>query len=395
MVSQSSASDGTADASYANNADIRSLFLKYWQELERCPNCINLGMGMPPIELFKYELEAQEEFDAGRQIWQAEYQHQAGDKSVREAFSKFEAERTGIAYTAENIMLVSGALRGFSLVLDCLVKDGTRVVEIVPTYPLCSGQARNASERRGGKLLTVVPKDTKTFQITFEEIKPYIQPSTIIYLTNPNNPTGLYLPKDVLSKIVTTCENEGAYLIIDQACDLPLNPIYDDRTYLDSPSVIRILSLSKTYLLAGFRLGYVVANPQLIEIFSNAFAFSDGNAPCVANKAIIKYLNNSQLMPLFSKVSRHKVELALNRLTKCRSVIEFIKPEACFYIFLKISYPYSSWRLFKELVSRGVNVVPGCLFGVREGCWIRICCGREDDVLIKYLDKLSQALDSL
>ncbi|GET39391.1 pyridoxal phosphate-dependent aminotransferase [Microseira wollei] len=395
MVSQPSLSDVTADALYANNADIRSLFLKYWEELERCPNCINLGMGMPPIELFQPELEAQEEFDAGRQIWQAEYQHQAGDKYVREAFSKFEAERTGIAYTAENIMLVSGAIRGFSLVLDCLVKDGTRVVEIVPTYPLCSGQARNILERRGGAVATVVPKDTNTFQITFDEIKPYIQPSTIIYLTNPNNPTGLYLPNDVLSKIVTTCENEGAYLIIDQACDIPLASIADDRTYLDSPSVIRILSLSKTYLLAGFRLGYVVANPQPIEIFSNAFSFADGNAPCVANKAIIKYLNNSQLMPLFSKVSRYKVELALHRLTKCSSIIDFIKPEACFYIFLKLGYPRSSWLLFKQLVSRGVNVVPGCLFGVREGCWIRVCCGREDDVLIDYLDKLSQALDTL
>ena len=394
MISQSSPSDTTADALYAN-ADIRSLFLKYWEELETCPNCINLGMGMPPINLFQPELEAQAEFDAGRQIWQAEYQHQAGDKSVREAFSKFEAERTGIAYTAENIMLVSGALRGFSLVLDCLVKEGTRVIEIVPTYPLCSGQVRNILERRGGKLTTVVPKDTNTFQITFDEIKPYIQPSTIIYLTNPNNPTGLYLPNNVLSQIVTTCENEGVHLIIDEACDLPLLPIADDRTFLDSPSVIRILSLSKTYLLAGFRLGYMVANPQLIGRLSRAFSFSDGNAPCVANKAIMKYLNNSQLISLISKVSCHKVELALNRLSECRSVIDFIKPEACYYIFLKISYPRSSWLLFKELVSRGVNVVPGCLFGVREGCWIRICCGREDDVLIKYLDKLSQALDSL
>ncbi|KYC38548.1 hypothetical protein WA1_35775 [Scytonema hofmannii PCC 7110] len=385
----------TGNSADNKNTKIQSLFLNYWQVLEEYPNSIDLGMGMPSTNIFRSKLEADEEFVEGRRLWQADYQHQAGDRKLREAFSKFEEKRTGISYTASNVMLVSGGLRGFSLVLDCLAKKESNIVEIVPTYPLLAGQVRNTLTRLGATLTSIIPKDTKTFQITLDEIIPYIKSSSIIYLTNPNNPTGLYVPKDVLFKIITTCEQVGAYIIIDEACDISLNLNQDEKTYLNSPIVIRILSLSKTYLLAGFRLGYMVAHSELIKTFSNAYSFSDGNAPLVANKAIMSYLNNPWLMPFISQVVGSKVKLASDIFSQCHSIIEYIKPEACFYIFLKIKYYNNSWFLFKELLAKGINIVPGCLFGVDEDPWIRVCCCREDDILIDYLDKLNKALDTL
>lgn len=385
----------TVDSEDKKNANIQSLFLKYWKVLEEYPSCIDMGMGMPSLSIFGSQLEAQNEFVEGRQLWQADYQHQAGDRNLREAFSQFEQQRTGIPYTTENVMIVSGALRGFSLVLNCLTIKKTHIIEIVPTYPLLAGQVRNVLERLGGTLTTIIPKDTKTFQITLDEILPHIKSSSIIYLTNPNNPTGMYVPEDVLSKIIATCESVGAYIILDEACDVPLNLNYNQKIYLDSPAVIRILSLSKTYLLAGFRLGYIVAHPELIKIFSNSYSFSDGNAPLIANKAIMKYLGNPQLMPFVSQIFRNKVKLASYKFSKCSSITEFIEPEACFYIFLKIKYPKNSWFLFKELLTQGINVVPGCLFSVREEPWIRVSCCHEDDILTDHLDKLSKALDTL
>ncbi|GAB1539728.1 pyridoxal phosphate-dependent aminotransferase [Scytonema sp. NUACC21] len=385
----------TIDSEDTKNVNIQSLFLRYWKAIEEYPNCIDMGMGMPSPSIFGSELEAQNEFVEGRQLWQADYQQQAGDKNLREAFSQLEKQRTGISYTVENVMIVSGALRGFSLVLDCLTRKKTHIIEIVPTYPLLAGQVRNVLERLGGTLTTIIPKDTKTFQITLDEVLPHIKSDSVIYLTNPNNPTGIYIPDNVLFKIIATCEEVGAYIILDEACDIPFNLNYHQKFYLDSPVVIRILSLSKTYLLAGFRLGYIVAHPELIETFSNTYSFSDGNAPLIANKAIMKYLNTPHLMSFISQIFRNKVKLASHRFSKCSSITEFIEPEACFYIFLKINYSKNSWFLFKELLAQGINVVPGCLFSVREDPWIRVCCCHEDDILIDHLDKLSKALDAL
>lgn len=376
------------------NENIHSLFLNYWKFLEKYPNSIDLGMGMPDPKIFAAELSAESEFIEGIQLYQADYQHQAGDKNLREEFANFESKRTGISYTAENVMLVSGALRGFSLILDCLGKKDIHIIEVVPTYPLLAGQVRHVLKQVGGTLTTITPQDSKTFQITLDEILPHIKYNSIIYLTNPNNPTGLYIPEGILSQIITTCESVGAYIIIDEACDISL-VTNNNKNFLDSPAVIRILSLSKTYLLAGFRLGYIVANDELIERFASHYSFSDGNAPLVANKAILKYLNNPRLMPFTSEIVSNQVKLVIDRLSKCDSIIEFIQPEGCFYIFLKIKTSHNSWLIFQELLARGINVVPGCLFGINEEPWIRICCCRDADILTQYLDKLCQALDTL
>src|SRR2546428_1654866 len=131
------------------NMDVRRTFLNYWQELERCSDWVDLGMGMPSAQIFFPALAAQQEFIAGQRAWQGAYQPQTGAPHLRETFAKCEARCTGIAYTADNIMVVSGALRGFSLVVDCLANNKTHFVEIVPTYPILAGQVRHVTEKLG------------------------------------------------------------------------------------------------------------------------------------------------------------------------------------------------------------------------------------------------------
>ena len=76
--------------------------------------------------------------------------------------------------------------------------------------------------------------------------------------------------------------------------------------------------------------------------------------------------------------------------------MHIINPEACYYIFLKTDYRGGSWRLFRYLLQKGVNVVPGVLFGIDERePWIRIGCGHEDDTLDRGLARLEQALSAL
>jgi aspartate aminotransferase len=397
------------------SADVRELFSNYWKELElyeeehksheknlesyeSYPTYIDLGMGMPKPEMFFPELEAQDEFNKGQKSLRAEYQHQAGQQHLRKVIAQYERKRTGISYTKDNIMLVSGGLRGFSIVAESLAKTkkDTHFVGIVPTYPLLAGEVCNISETFGCKQPSaILPNDRNAFQITFEEVDRYIEPNTALYLTNPNNPTGRYVPSDVMLKIIKKCEEVNAHIILDQACDLPLTQSVDKNVWSDSPVIIRVISLSKTYLLAGYRLGYIVAHPDKITKLAKDYAFSDGNAPCVANKAIIKYLNNDRLGPFISSVSHRKVKLTLDLLADFDTVTNIIEPEACYYVFLKVNTSMCSWCIFQALLEQGVNIVPGCLFGIHKEPWIRICCGREDEVLFDHLDKLKKALCKL
>jgi aspartate/methionine/tyrosine aminotransferase len=218
----------------------------------------------------------------------------------------------------------------------------------------------------------------------------------VFFLTNPNNPTGLYIPTDVLTELVSACEAVGSYVVVDEACDIPLTPGWRDRRWPDSAALIRIGSFSKQYLLAGFRLGYIVAAPDLIDEFASMYAFADGNAPVVANAEVRRLLEDDELSTRIAERAHARVKFALRRLTCWSRVRLVIEPQACYYIFLELDARHDSWTLFTHFLRAGVNVVPGELFGLAgQPPWIRICVGRSEEILATGLDRLRIGLQEV
>ncbi len=376
--------------------NIHDAFFAYWDELDRRQGWIDLGMGMPPISLFFPSSEFEADLIQGISH-RADYQPQAGPLDLRRMIAEYEVRRTGVEYTAENIMLVAGALRGFSLIIDNLITPASNLLEIAPTYPLLSGYARFAARKFNCNISTITPCDKIDFLIQKDEILPHITDSTILYLTNPSNPTGLYVHNQLLTEVISTCEQLNSYVIIDESCDIPLN---GNRSFgghkTHSSSLVRIQSFSKTLLLAGYRAGYIVADSKLIKKLSNYYAFSDANAPIVFNNALSNYFHTPEALLQIIMVAREKVQMSTELLQSIPRVEHVINPEACYYIFLKVDYQGGSWDLFKYLLGRGVNVVPGILFGIDEReSWVRIGCGHDDNALAEGLDRLKYALECL
>jgi len=379
----------------SDHMSIKEAFLRYWEEIKPYPDSKDLGMGMPTASLFPSALEFQEALVQGIKH-RAEYQPQAGLWNVREKIAKYEAMRTGLPYTPEHVMTVSGAIRGFSLTIEALIHKDSTLVEIVPTYPLMAGYARDAAKKVCCGLSTIMPKDTINFRVTEDEIFPFIHRSTILYLAEPNNPTGLYLSSQIFTDVVQACERIGAFMIVDESCDLPFSNERDKNHRVLSPSLIRIIGFSKNALLAGYRIAYIVADPDIIRVLSELYAFSDANAPVVANDALLSYLERPEIVPLVSRVSRNMVNSAIEVLRRFPKVEHIIEPEACYYAFVKINYDRGSWQLFRHFLQAGVNVVPGTLFGINDReSWIRICCARGEKELHDALGLLRIALESL
>ncbi len=382
-------------SSIVRNLDVRDAFFLYWQKLAQHNAWIDLGMGMPPATFFSPVLDLKRILEQGLSE-RPNYQPQTGQMQVREAIAVYEAKRTGIVCTPDSIMLVGGAIRGFSLAIDCLSDAQTSLVELVPTYPLLAGYARYAVQQLGCQLMTIAPQDTLDFKAQSNELLSGLNSHSILYLTDPSNPTGRYTSTSFLADCASACEELGAYMIVDQSCDIPFEHDTNRYQWAVSRSVIRIRSFSKDFLLAGFRIGYIVASAELIEVFSRRYAFSDGNAPTVVNRAILHGINAANFLPFASKVAHAKVHSTLRELALCPRIEHVISPEACYYILLKIEYHGTSWDLFDYLLQSGVNTVPGVLFGIdnREP-WIRICCARTDKDLIAGLERLRQALSKL
>jgi len=375
--------------------NVQEVFFKYWEQIEAHSDLVDLGMGMPSPALISSHLNDTSGFTNGLK-YRADYQPHPGRRQVREVLARYETDRTGIAYSAENIMLVSGAIRGFSLVLDTLVHKESHLIETLPTYPLLAGYARHTANKIGCDLTTIRLKDTKNFDVTEGDLLPHITNHSVIYFANPSNPTGRYISHSVLDKIIQACEQSDSLLILDESCDVPLaNDIHS--TYKNSsPHLIRIVGLSKNLLLAGFRIAYLVAERHIVKELSERFSFSDANAPTIINDALIDLIQKKSIFDDASKFSAHTVYKALNFLRSTPNVQHVISPEACYYIFIKANYKEGSWKLFEYFLNYGVDTLPGVLFGLsEEEPWFRICCGRGDEELAKGLKRLRVALEEL
>jgi|GEM_PF-3652093 len=370
---------------------IHQKFLSYWELLARNTIVANLGMGMAKPDFLSEKLIAKSYFEKGH-IYRPGYQHQAGKPSLRALLAKFQSEQTELVYSSDHIMLSAGALGGFSLVIDslaCLLKS-FKFIEILPTFPSLSGKIRLIAEQYQAEIVTVAPADSKDFVLKENEIVPHISENTIIYLTNPNNPTGKYIKPHVMQEIVNACEKTNSYLVIDECCDISFDTSYH---WAKSSHVIRIQSFSKQYLLAGYRIGYLIASTEWIDLFSSRFSFAGGNAPVVANDAIEYFINEKSILPQIREVSKECVKKAIMQLESFPYVDHIIHPEACYYLFIKLKHTQGSWELFEHLVKKGIDVVPGTLFGISENeSWIRLCCARPSDELLQSLDILKNAL---
>ena len=155
--------------------------------------------------------------------------------------------------------------------------------------------------------------------------------------------------------------------------------------------MIRIRSFSKDLLLAGVRIGYILASEDIIQRLSNRYMFSDGNAPVIVNAAIKRFLADP--IPVLSGIKvycEERKKHSINILDRMGLFDTVVKPEACYYLLAKAKPSMGSWEVFTRLLDNGLNIVPGVLFGLpKHEAWLRICFARDIETLDIGLAKIA------
>jgi len=171
-------------------------------------------------------------------------------------------------YSTDNICLVAGATYAFNRICEQLFLsthlNNKNILIVAPTYFWMHNQLKYYAQVK-----TVVGSEQNDFQITPEEILNSIDGDTIaVFIANPSNPTCLYYSDDFFNELVPQLENKNIYLIIDESGDAFNVATGKERlrpfpSILDNPYVIRLVTASKKYLLAEYRIGYVLATGLL------------------------------------------------------------------------------------------------------------------------------------
>ena len=295
--------------------------------------------------------------------------------------------------SSKDVLIAHGAIGANSLVYNSLVSTGDEVVSVLPTYQ----QHYSIPKSLGANVAILRLMPENNFLPDIMELKQKVTSKTkLIALNNPNNPTGSLMDKNMLSKIVEIAQSFDAYIICDEVyrgTNQKGNGYGSSIADLYAKG-ISTGSMSKTYSLAGLRLGWITASPQILEqisIHRDYNTISVGMLDDYFASIALEHRDKIALRNL--KITRNNLQI-LDNWVENENYISYVKPSAGTTALLKYEYDIASRDFCIQILENtGVLFAPGSAMDM-EG-WLRIGYANDPSVLSDGLETLSKYLKTL
>jgi aspartate/methionine/tyrosine aminotransferase len=360
------------------------------------PGTISLGQGVVSYGPPPAALEAARRFGADPD--DHIYGPVEGDPELLDALAGKLAADNGISLgTSSRLVVTAGANMAFVDAVLAIADPGDDVILQVPYYfnhEMAVGMA--------GCRAVAVATDSR-YQLALERIAAAITPRTRAIVTiSPNNPSGAVYPEATLREVNRLCAARGLYHIHDEAYEYF---VYDGARHFSpgsiegaGPHTISIFSMSKTYGLASWRIGYTVLPSHLFEAVSKIQDTVLICATRVAQRTALAALGAGR-----SYCDRHVARLAgvrrsvYTRFAEIADLCEAPVAAGAFYVLIGVKTRLGSMAVAERLVrEHRVAVVPGDAFGMTDGCHLRVSYGALDPGSVEEgLDRLVRGLRAI
>ena len=290
----------------------------------------------------------------------------------------------------ENVVVTHGAIGANALVHETLVEPGDRVVSVLPTYQ----QHYSIPESLGADVKILKLTAEQGFLPDLMELRRLATPGTrLICLNNPNNPTGSLMDRDFLMQVVEIARGCGAWILCDEVyrgtdqegggMTVSIADLYEKG--------ISTGSMSKTYSLAGLRLGWIVGPKDLLHAVS---IHRDYNTISVGmlddHFAAIALENRDKILARSHSITRRNLAM-LAEWVEGEPLISWVKPKSGTTALLKFDLPLTSEAFCIKLLERtGVMLTPGSAMDM-EG-HLRIGYANGEAILQEGLKRISAFL---
>ena len=328
-------------------------------------NAISFATSTPDAELFpindvKRAINHVLDRDGGKAFG---YQESLGYKPLREVFSRYLLKKK-ITCQSLNIQVVSGAQQGIDILAKSLLNYGDVVFTEEPTYT----GAISAFKSRGAKVVTIpIREDGIDLKILEARLAEY-QPKFLYLMTNFQNPTG-YSYSEKKKKRLLEIAREWGVIIVEDDC---LNELYFGqeparslRAMDGADRVIYIKSFSKIFL-PGFRIAFMVIPDEFVGRVMAAKHSSDISSSGLIQRTFDHLLREglwekhlAGMRQLYQDKYNHFIELMDKLLPE---QVDYNIPMGGLNFWLSLPDGYSSNRLYKKCLSKGVIFVPGSVF---------------------------------
>ena len=325
------------------------------------------------------------------------YSHNLGLPGLREAIARY-MSALHRPVDAARIAVTSSGVSALMLAMQALVGPGDEVVAVVPVWPNLTAQPAILGARVTRLALRA---ERGAWRLDLEALRQTVTPETRVLLVNsPNNPTGWTFTRAEQEAVLAHCRQTGTWIVADevyeriyfggaQAACAPSFASGETGAGFAAPSFLDIAepddrllvvhSFSKSFLMTGWRLGWIVAPPALESGFAKLIEFNTSCAPVFVQRAGIAALSRAEaFVPALAERLRLCRDTLLPRLVALPGVT-VAEPSGGLYAFFRVEGQGDSLALAKRLVAEaGLGLAPGAAFGPEGEGWLRWCFASRD-----------------
>jgi aminotransferase len=360
----------------------------------KMPDAISLCIGEPdfptPAPIAKAGFDAVYNKRIG-------YTANSGLPELRAKLSEHLERLYGVSYNPDDeIVITVGVSEAVKCVFTAIIDPGDEVIIPEPCFVSYEPEVLFA----GGVPVPIECKAENDFEPLASQIEEKITDKTkAIFLGFPNNPTGGVLTRENAIKIVELARKHNILIVSDE--------IYDQLNYgvehiclsaLPGAKEITVLlgGFSKDYAMPGWRVGYMCANPELMEAFLKVHQYAIMSAPTISQYAALAALEIGEpfVREMHAKYDRRRKFLvsSLNEMG-----LDCFEPKGAFYAFPDVSSTGMDGDEFAEklLIEKNVAVVPGSGFGLGGKNHVRIAYCKSYQEIEIALGKMREFVDGI
>ena len=320
----------------------------------------------------------------------------AGIKELRKGIVEKHARELGSKYDVAECIVNMGGKHAIFNVCSAVVDEGDDVIIPTPYWVSFADIARYV----GANVIFANTREDEGFRLTAALIEKTITPKTRLIVANsPNNPSGAVIDDAEFVKIADLCRRNNIYLMSDECYSLFL---YDGRKPFSLAShpefkqnLIITGSLSKTYAMTGWRIGYVLAEKEIVSAVQKLQSHSTSNPVSIAQKAALEAVTGPQesVQIMLAEYARRR-KFVLERLRAIPGV-KCAEPGGAFYAYPNISVAFGRGGVknafdfsVKLLEKAHVAVVPGEAFGTTDH--VRLSYATSMELLDKGIRRIAE-----
>ena len=375
-------------------ADVWDMHYLARQAKDRGEDVIVLSVGDPdfptPDAVIDKALQAMREGDT-------HYTSILGHDELRESIARQHRSSSGQAIEASNIITTSGAQNALFACSLCLLDPGDEAIVLQPMYVTYEATI----QAPGATLVPVVLDAGSGFRLDRDTLQAAITERTrAIFYASPSNPTGVALNREEIELIAEVAQRHDLWVIADE--------VYSDFMYAGefhhiaslpgmSERVVTIGSLSKSYAMSGWRVGWVIAPPELIANLDKLALCMLYGLPGFIQQAGAHALKHCGAdLERMRDVYRRRLDM-LHEAFSAMPGLEPLMPDAGMFMMVNVLGSGMNTADFVRELYRvtGVSVLDATAFGASAEGYVRVSCTVSDDDLRLACERIGSFMETL